>query len=193
MDDFRRADDERWLNIQKEMLSLVAALRTEQQVSANREIEVQRLIEHVEDIDEHLRGVGGKESLDTRINIYKHTLDGHTNLLSQISRRISSLEDIIHKDLVKMQQDIFALQYQKSVKEQTESAKPDRLKTWLGFFEKGWPYAVPILAAILGGIYQMTHHKATSNVDVFIKDLQDRKKDPHVKKMLSEKYGDGVD
>src|ERR1700759_3255347 len=120
MDHDRREEDQRWLDIQKELLSLVAALRTEQQVSANREVEVQRLIEHVEDLDEHLRGVGGKESLDTRINIYKHTLDGHTNLLSQLSKRIAALEKSITEDLTKAKNDIFTLQYEKSSQSQKE-------------------------------------------------------------------------
>lgn len=184
----RREQDNLWLATQKELMNLVAALRTEQQVSANREVEVQKLIEHVEDLDEHLRGVGGKESLDTRINLYEHTLGGHTRLFGELSKRIRALEDAI----AQAKKDLWALQYQNSVDSQKEGTKTERLKEWLGFWGKVIAIAAPIIGGIATGIYQYAHHKTSSNVDGFIKDLQDRKKDPKVKKMLEDRYGKDV-
>lgn len=201
LQDLRREDDDRWLKIQTEMMNLVTAQRTIQQDNADLVVEQQRLVEHLEDIDDHLRGVGGKESLDTRVSTCEHKLEGHTNLLRELSRRIWALEETVKKDLSQIKQEIFSLQYKKSVDSQEQGTKTERLKEWLGF----WGAIIGGILAILVPLATLTYEhwdriknpfewkRPANYVDQFIVDLRERRKDPAVKKMLREKYGDGVE
>jgi hypothetical protein len=127
-DSGRREEDRRWLKIQEQVMNLVTATRTAQQELAKVETEVVRLSDHVEEVDEHLRGVGGKESLDTRITVVEKDVFQHGVLLRQVA---------------KMEKDLAGLKVGRAMVKESEAGRLERFKEWLKF----WGV---ILALILG-------------------------------------------
>ena len=85
----RREDDLRWLEVQKQLMNLVTTQVTNQNEIAKLDIAVGELADHVDEVDEHLRGVGGKESVDTRVTVMEKDVFQHGVLL----RRISDMAD----------------------------------------------------------------------------------------------------
>jgi len=125
----RRTEDDRWLKVQKDVVNLVTATREGQRSLAKLEIEVGKLSDHVEEVDDHLRGVAGKESLDARVAILEKEFDMHGVLL----RRISDQCNTFSSTLQELRVDIQAQKIVKGVMDKTEGTQFARFKEWLTF------------------------------------------------------------
>jgi hypothetical protein len=112
----RREEDSRWLKIY-------------QQAIANLEVEIGNLKEHVEEVDDHLRGVAG-ESLDTRVVILEKMDKTHTNEL----RAHGSLLMRISDKLEEMKSDLSTLKVMKAMSKESAVTRADRFKEWLKFW-----------------------------------------------------------
>ncbi len=91
----RRQEDERWLKVQEQIMNLVTAERTDQQELGTVKQAVLKLSDHVEDLDDYLRGVAGDESLDNRVVLLERESTGNSVLLRQIKRQIEDLKDTV--------------------------------------------------------------------------------------------------
>ncbi|PYS91484.1 MAG: hypothetical protein DMF62_02415 [Acidobacteria bacterium] len=127
--------------MQKDVMNLITAQRTTQQALASIEIHVGKLSDHVEEVDDHLRGVAGRESLDARVAIIEHEQTQHGRLLSRI---VDQLDDI--------QADVSKLTIRRAVSKEVDTEKTEWYKSfWL-----------PIILALLAGAgwlgqYGITH------------------------------------
>lgn len=126
----RRAEDDRWLKVQKDVMSLVTATRDGQRSLAKLEIEVGKLSDHVDDVDDHLRGVAGKESLDTRVTLLEKEFEMHGVLLRRISDQFGSL----HTMMEEMKEDVAIFKITKAVSEKVDGTRNERIKEWLKFW-----------------------------------------------------------
>lgn len=88
----RRDEDERWLRVQEQIMNLITAERTDQQELTAMKSEVVKLADHIEDLDDYLRGVTGNESLDNRVVLLERESTGNTTLLRQIKKEIEGLK-----------------------------------------------------------------------------------------------------
>jgi len=107
-------------------MNLVTAQRTSQQDLAKVEIEVGKLTDHVDDVDEHLRGVAGNQSLDVRVTLLQSEIDR----LKEVNRHFLKKVDA----LLTLEKEVAALSITKAVAKETESTRSDRAKIWLGFW-----------------------------------------------------------
>lgn len=201
-DDGRREEDRRWLKVQKDVMDLITTQRTNQQVLATMEIELGKIQEHVEEVDDHLRGVAGRDSLDTRVTLTEKDLVQHGVMLHRISDQFTHLQSMIHQQLGDIKAELGKLQFQKSMADEVEKTKTDRFMAWLKFWG-------PIILASIALILPVTkltfenwdkivssfqsQRSMRSNVDQWMTELEKRKHDPKVKKMLSDRYGQDVD
>lgn len=119
----RREDDRRWLKVQGEIMNLVTAQRTTQQVIGKLEVEVGKLEDHVEDVDDHLRGVAGRDSMDTRVAVMEREVTAHGVLLRKISR-----------DLDGIKADVSAIKIHRAITKEVDSTNLERLQEWLKFW-----------------------------------------------------------
>ncbi len=126
----RREEDRRWLKVQEQVMNLVTTQRTNQQELATLEVEVVRLSDHVEDLDDHLRGVAGKESLDVRVTLLEKEFDMHGVLLRRISDQFTGL----HKLIEELRTDVSTFKIKREIGKESEATRVERLKTWLGFW-----------------------------------------------------------
>ncbi len=135
----RRDDDARWLKVQKDVMTLVTSTRESQRGIAKLEIEVGKLADHVEDVDDHLRGVAGKESLDTRVTILEKEYHMHGILLQKISDQFTSLHALIEE----LKTDVSTFKIKRAIAKEFDGTKVERLKLWLTFWG-------PIIALVFG-------------------------------------------
>ncbi len=135
----RRDEDARWLKVQKDVMTLVTSTRESQRGIAKLEIEVGKLADHVEDVDDHLRGVAGKESLDTRVTILEKEFEMHGVLLRRISDQFTSL----HAFMEEIKHDVSTFKIRRDIGKESEGTRLERLKTWLSFWG-------PIIALVFG-------------------------------------------
>ena len=119
----RREDDKRWLKVQSELMNLVTAQRTSQQVISKVEIELGKIADHVDDVDDHLRGVSGHESMDTRMAIVEREVTSHGVILHQIS-----------KDVGQITKDLAGVTIHRAISKEFNSSRMDRFKEWLKFW-----------------------------------------------------------
>ncbi len=129
-DSGRREDDARWLKVQKDVMSLVTATRESQRGIAKLEIEVGKISDHVEEVDDHLRGVAGKESLDTRVSLLEKEFEMHGVLLRRISDQFTELHSWM--DNVKSQ--LSHLTIVRAITEKSEASRMDKFREWLKFW-----------------------------------------------------------
>lgn len=183
-------------------MDLITTQRTNQQVLATMEIELGKIQEHVEEVDDHLRGVAGRDSLDTRVTLTEKDLVQHGVMLHRISDQFTHLQSMIHQQLGDIKAELGKLQFQKSMADEVEKTKTDRFMAWLKFWG-------PIILASIALILPVTkltfenwdkivssfqsQRSMRSNVDQWMTELEKRKHDPKVKKMLSDRYGQDVD
>lgn len=120
-------------------MMLVTAVRESQRGIAKLEIEVGKVTDHVEDVDDHLRGVAGKESLDTRVTIVEKEFEMHGVLLRRISEQFTSL----HKLMDELKHDVSTFKIRREIGKESEGTRLERLKAWLSFWG-------PIIALVFG-------------------------------------------
>jgi hypothetical protein len=201
-DDGRREEDRRWLKVQKDVMDLITTQRTNQQVLATMEIELGKIQEHVEEVDDHLRGVAGRDSLDTRVTLTEKDLVQHGVMLHRISDQFTHLQSMIHQQLGDIKTELGKLQFQKAMQDEAEKSKSDRFKEWMRL----WGSTIAAILAFVTAATTVTvenwdkivssfhsPHSMGSNVDQWMTELEKRKHDPKVKKMLSDRYGQDVD
>lgn len=134
-ENFRREDDLRWLKVQEQIMNLVTAERTDQQELSSMKIEVGKLADHVEDLDDHLRGVAGRESMDSRMVLVERENTGTGILLREIKKQ---LEELI--------KDVSAIKIQRAITKESENTKFQRFTAWLVFWG---PIIIATLALVL--------------------------------------------
>ena len=111
-------------------MNLVTTQRTNQQELAKMETELVKLADHVEDLDEHLRGVAGKESMDTRVSVMEKDVFQHGVLLRQIAKHFGSLETMVGE----IKTDLAAIKIGRALSKESEAGRLDRFKEWLKFW-----------------------------------------------------------
>lgn len=126
----RREEDRRWEKVQEQVMNLVTSLRTNQVAMEGLEKEVAKLGDHVEDVDDHLRGVGGRESLDTRVTVMEKDVFQHGVLLQQIAKHFGSLETLV----AEIKADLSTIKLHRTILKETEATRMDRLREWLKFW-----------------------------------------------------------
>jgi hypothetical protein len=138
----RREDDGRWLKVQKDVMSLVTATRESQRGLAKLEIEVGKLTDHVDEVDDHLRGVSGRDSLDTRVAVLEKEFEMHGVLLRRISDQVSSL----YTSTEGLRSDMARFKIKKEIVEDVNRGRTERFKEWLKFWG---PIIIASLALIV--------------------------------------------
>lgn len=125
MDDehFRREEDRKWLKFQEQLMNLVTTQRTSQQDLAKLETEVTQLAEHVEEVDDHLRGVAGKESMETRVTVMEKEVFQHGVLFPAFAKHVGALE-----------KDLETIKIHRGIAEKLDVGKLERFKEWLRFW-----------------------------------------------------------
>lgn len=116
-------------------MNLVAARRADQQGLAKLEMEVARLAEHVEEVDDHLRGVTGKESVDTRLIMMEKEEFEQKTILREFVKHVGSLE-----------KDLDSIKIHRGIEEKSDAGKLDRFKAWLHFWG---PVIIACLALVV--------------------------------------------
>lgn len=123
-------------------MNLVSAQRSSQVALEGLEKEVSKLDDHVDDVDDHLRGVAGRESLDTRVVVLEREMKAHGNelmiyggLLRELDKKISELKTDVH-----------SLKFQKSMNKEIETGRLETMKEWLRFWG---PIIIACLALIV--------------------------------------------
>lgn len=76
-------------------MNLVTAERTDQQDLGVIKTQVSKLSDHVEDLDDYLRGVAGEESLDNRVVLLERESTANSVLLRQIKRQLEELKETV--------------------------------------------------------------------------------------------------
>lgn len=203
----RRAEDSHWLSLEKQVANLAAAQLASQSAFAKLEIEVGRLSDHVEDVDDHLRGVAGKESIDTRVALLERKFDMHGVMLNRISQQFTEvhklLEDSlkqIRSDIQALSGDVSAMKVQRAIaagtselKEKSEATRLDRLKAWLSFW--GPPLAliiglvVPLATLVFQNwekVAKLFHHEPMT-VEKLEKEIAEDRKGPRGKAVEKKK------
>jgi hypothetical protein len=206
--DSRRDEDRRWLKMQEEVMNIITTQRTNQQALATMEIEIGKLSEHVEEVDDHLRGVTG-ESLDARIVILErlvrdaHTneLRAHGNLLRQISSQFTALDRSVITQIGDLKAELGKLQFQKSMEEESDKSKTERFKEWM----KLWgstiiaviSFATAATTVVLENWDKIStsfhSQKGATFSDQWVDAIRRQREDPKEKKRLRQKYGKDVD
>jgi hypothetical protein len=199
-DDFdsgRRDEDRRWLKIQEDVMNIVTTQRTNQQALATLEIEIGKLTEHVEEVDDHLRGVAGKESMDTRLTVLEHETHKDSVLLHHVVKKFDQMERMISVQLGEIKADLAHLKMQKAMQQEVEKSRTDRVMAWLGFWG---PIIIATLALIVPLVETVASHwdkitgkSAPSYSDQWVSAIRKQREDPKEKKRLHEKYGKDVD
>ncbi len=126
-------------------MNLVSAQRSSQVALEGLEKEVAKLDDHVEDVDDHLRGVAGRESIDTRVTIMEKDVMQHNVLLRQIAKHFGTLETMVGE----IRSDIATFKISRSFAEKTEAVQTERFKEWLKFWG-------PIIIACLALLVPLT-------------------------------------
>jgi hypothetical protein len=119
----RREEDNRWLKVQEQIMNLVTAERTDQQELTSIKADVSRLSDHVEDIDDCLRGVAGSDSLSNRVALLERESTANGVLLRQIKKQIEELRVSLAD-----------LKIANAISRGTEDNKRSRMAQWLGFW-----------------------------------------------------------
>lgn len=179
-------------------MNLVTAQRTNQQVLTSLEIQVGKVQDHVEDVDEHLRGVAGQPSLDTRVAIMENEIRAHGVLLRHISDQFGGLEKLLSKDMAEIKAELSAIKMMDAMQEKAEQTKSERFKEWLKF----WGPIVLATLALIVPLAKLTFdnwekieaafskkYDAKTNVDRWMSEIEKRKRDPKTKLLLKERYG----
>ncbi len=138
----RREEDLRWLKVQEQVMNLVTTQRTNQQELAKIDVELGKLSDHVEDVDDHLRGVAGQDSLDTRVTILEKEFQMHGALLRRISEQFGGL----HKLMEQLKEDVSTIKITKAITEKTDGTRTERLREWLKFWG---PIIIASLALVI--------------------------------------------
>lgn len=146
----RREEDRRWLKVQEQIMNLVTAERTDQQELSAIKIEVSKLADHVDDLDEHLRGVAGHESLDSRVVLLERASTANTVLLKEINCQLKQLTT-----------DVAAIQIHRAIDKEVSKTKAEKFSEWLKFWG-------PIIIAAIALIIPLTkmvleHREKTLN------------------------------
>lgn len=131
----RREEDRRWLKVQEQIMNLVTAERTDQQELSAIVIEVAKLTDHVEELDDHLRGVAGRESIDSRVLLLERASTADTVLLKEISRQLNQLAT-----------DVAAIQIHRAINKEVDKTNAQRFSEWLKFWG---PIIIAIIALIV--------------------------------------------
>lgn len=122
-------ENTRWERVQEQVMNLVTTQRTIQQDLAKMETENVRLAEHVEEVDDHLRGVAG-ESLDTRVVILERESKAYGNELLAYGGLLRDL----NKQLNDLQSDMHSFKIRKDISSEAEASRTERFKEWLKFW-----------------------------------------------------------
>jgi chromosome segregation ATPase len=146
----RREEDRRWEKFQEQVMNLVTSSRTNQVALASLEKEVSKLGDHVEDVDDHLRGVAGKESLDTRVTVMEKAVFQNDVLLREISKKFGSLETLVRE----IKSDISTLKFHRAIEDKTDTGRAERFKdlssslAWRWW--SPWPRSPSTMGSLLG-------------------------------------------
>lgn len=172
-------------------MTLVTATRESQRGIAKLEIEVGKLADHVEDVDEHLRGVAGKESLDTRVTIVEKEFEMHGVLLRRISDQFTTLHALIEE----LKTDVSTFKIKREIGRESEATRMERLKTWLSFWGPiialTFGLVVPVATLVFqhwDKIVPLFHHEKQTVASIE-REIEIDKKGPHgkaVRKKLAE-------
>ncbi len=119
-------------------MNLVTAERTDQQELSSIKIEVAKLGDHVEDLDDHLRGVSGHESLDSRVVLLERESTGNTVILRQIKVQLEQLT-----------KEVAALQIHRAINKEVEKTRSERFSEWMKFWG-------PIIIALIALVIPLT-------------------------------------
>lgn len=123
-------------------MNLVSAQRSSQVALEGLEKEVAKLDDHVEDVDDYLRGVAGRESLDTRVTVMEKDVLQHNVLLRQIAKHFGTLETMIGE----IRSDISTFKITRSFVEKNEAGRTERFREWLKFWG---PIVIACLALVV--------------------------------------------
>lgn len=123
----RRFDDDRWLKVQKEIMGLVTSVRSAQQSQAKLEVQFGKLEDHVDDVDDHLRGVAGHDSMDTRVAVLERSNTANNVLLREIKRKLDDQKSIIDE----IRSDLASIKIHRSISKEYDSSKMERFKEWM--------------------------------------------------------------
>ncbi len=123
-------------------MNLVTAQRTNQQGMANLEIQVGKLADHVEEVDDHLRGVAGRESLDTRVTLLEREFQMHGTLLQRISEQVAAMPSLINE----LKEDVSTLKITRAIIDRVDLGRTELFKEWLRFWG---PIIIATLALVV--------------------------------------------
>ena len=133
-------------------MNLVTAQRSSQTALAEVKIQLGKLEDHVEEVDDHLRGVAGRESLDTRVRLLEKEFEMHGVMLRRISDQFTQLHNQstahhaeLQTSIQEIKQDVSTIKIAKAITEKSEGTKTERFLAWLKFWG-------PIIALILTGL-----------------------------------------
>lgn len=182
-------------------MSIVTTQRTNQQALANLEVELGRLQEHVEEVDDHLRGVAGKESLDTRVTLIERDSHKDSVLLHQMVKKFDALERAITTQLNGITSDLTNMKFQEVLEDKVNKTKSERFKEWMKLWGAtiiavlSFATAVTTVAVENWDKLSSSFHsrKSDSYSDQWVAAIEKQKHDPKEKKRLREKYGEDVD
>lgn len=104
-------------------MNLVTAERTDQQELAAIKTQVGKLSDHIEDLDDHLRGVAGHDSLDSRVVV-----------LEREGRALMMVVTEIRKQLDDVKEALSGIKLHRSISKEFESTKIERFTAWLRFW-----------------------------------------------------------
>lgn len=100
-------------------MNLVSARRADQQGLAKLEIEVSKLADHIDEVDEYLRGDTGSDSVATRMSVLEKDVYGHGVALKNFGR---------------LETYVATLKIHRGLGEKAGADKADRFKEWLKFW-----------------------------------------------------------
>lgn len=139
-------------------MNIITTQRTNQTFLAGLETQVGKLADHVEEVDDHLRGVAG-ESLDTRTVILEregkahwNELRAHGNLLRQISSQVAEIKD-----------ELSGFKIQKGIAEGTEHVHEKNKGEKREWYKTFW---LPIILAALGAAGWFGQYVVTNREEV---------------------------
>lgn len=149
----RREEDERWLKVQKEIMDLVTSVRTTQQGVTKLDLQVGKLEDHVDDVDDHLRGVAGHDSMDTRVAVLERSSAESNALLRSLHKKI----DAQNRVLDAIQIELGGKKIASALVAEAEGSKLERFKQWM---QTIWgPLATLFMTGVIvwGFQYAITH------------------------------------
>lgn len=111
-------------------MNLVTAQRSTQVATAGLEKEVSKLVDHVDDVDDHLRGVAGRESMDTRVTVMEKGVHQHGVLITEFAKHFGALE----ADVREIRNEVSTLKIHHSITDKTEAGRTARFTEWLRFW-----------------------------------------------------------